>query len=823
MDPNSSRTVERALGSHTYGVTARSGDLDPSAVIGISLALEPADRALLDAVHQSSDWVIIVDPIFSDDYFDSARGGEAEGVKRFVVDSRRARDLGESHNVVVSTRMRSEQAAPIIKVARRTFDLELSDSEGQTLLRGLHLLGAGLGLRLLMRGPKVTEAVSLALASHFLINEGFLQHALLVPLDEYPDLVGDAMRRGEISSLQRSDLMVVRFEPENRAVEVTLIEVKVRTGLGGQIPDELTDGMIAQLSNSERSVRYRLFGHHLRDRPGSLAAALQLRRLTTLLRDRLERARRYGFLDESESNELVDFVESLASGYRLSIRLRGLIFDPTGAERLNEERNGVPIDVLGVDAIRGVFDDSEQLEAPPLTQGDYMRTVFGATGRDIEFQPLIAEEEQSPVEAAGEPTLPEEEQESSEESSDDRDDTFDPGSVDVIGHGPGNSQLSIVATQLGSAGQDIALDLGGTNVLSVFGVQGSGKSYGLGSIIEAGLVRKPNLGNLSRPLATVVFHYSGDVRYVSEYGSMVRPTDNEEAWFLDREIDPSAELDVIVLVPKSRLDDSTPDYSGCDVRELAIAPSELQIGDWKLLMGIGDGNQMYARSMQQVLQRLGSDFSLEELRSGIETARMTDNQRQFAQWRLDFVEEYLGGSAPISEFMAPGRLVIVDVRDPLIDKSQALSLFMVLLNRFAETGRGGGDTSFNKMIVFDEAHKYMEQTNLTDAINVAVREMRHKGVTLVIASQDPPSLPPEVIELSTVIIAHKMTSPQWVRHLQRHNGEFAETRAGSFAGLEPGEAFLWSTGGARLYRSPQRVRIRPRLTKHGGETVRTDG
>lgn len=32
----------------------------------------------------------------------------------------------------------------------------------------------------------------------------------------------------------------------------------------------------------------------------------------------------------------------------------------------------------------------------------------------------------------------------------------------------------------------------------------------------------------------------------------------------------------------------------------------------------------------------------------------------------------------------------------------------------------------------------------------AIREMRHKGVSMVIASQDPPSLPNEIIELSTI-------------------------------------------------------------------------
>ncbi len=822
VDPNSSRTVERALGAHTYGVTARSGDLDPSAVIGISLALEPADRALLDAVHQSSDWVIIVDPIFSDDYFDSARSGEAEDTESFVVDSRRARDFGESHNIVISTRMRSEQAAPMMKVANRTFDLELSDSEGQILLRGLHLLGAGLGLRLLMKGPKVPEAVSLALASHFLSKEGFLKHALLVPLDEYPDLVDDAYLRGEISSLQRSDLMVVRLDPASRTIMVTVIEVKVRTGLDGQLPDELTDKMIAQLSNSVISVRNRLFGHPLRDRHGSLAAALKLRRLTALLRERLERARRYEFLDESESRELVDFVESLASGYKLSVVPRGLVFDPAGADRFSEEKSGVTIDVLGADAIRSVLGTSGRFPTPPILQGDYMRTVFGATGHEIEFEPLVTEEEQGPAEADDEPIPSEEDEETQEEPSDDPEGTFESGSVDVIGHGPGNSQLSIVATQQGSTGQDIALDLGGTNVLSVFGVQGSGKSYGLGSIIESGLIRKPNLGKLPRPLATAVFHYSKDANYVSEYGSMAHPTDNEEDWFRERGIDSSAELDVIVLVPKNQLDDRTPDYPGCEVRELALAPSELTISDWKLLMGIEGGNQMYAKSMQQVLQGLGADFDLGELRSGIETARMSETQRQIAQFRLDFVERYLDDGAPVSETMAAGRLVIVDIRDPHIEQTEALALFMVLLNRFAETGRDGGGTSFNKMIVFDEAHKYMKATNLSNAIEEAVREMRHKGVTLVIASQDPPSLPPVVIELSTVVIAHKMTSPNWVRHLQRYNGDFDAILPGRFAGLEPGEAFLWSTGGARLYRSPQRVKIRPRLTKHGGETVRTD-
>lgn len=65
------------------------------------------------------------------------------------------------------------------------------------------------------------------------------------------------------------------------------------------------------------------------------------------------------------------------------------------------------------------------------------------------------------------------------------------------------------------------------------------------------------------------------------------------------------------------------------------------------------------------------------------------------------------------------------------------------------------DNPFNKFIVFDEAHKYMDNKDLTNNIVTAIREMRHKGVSIMIASQDPQSLPNEIIELSSIVIVHK--------------------------------------------------------------------
>ena len=118
----------------------------------------------------------------------------------------------------------------------------------------------------------------------------------------------------------------------------------------------------------------------------------------------------------------------------------------------------------------------------------------------------------------------------------------------------------------------------------------------------------------------------------------------------------------------------------------------------------------------------------------------------------------------------------------------------------------------------------MDNPRLTNAIVETVREMRHQGTSVVIASQNPPSVPRDVIELSSVVVAHKFTSPQWLEHIRKVNAAFGkDLTPARLATLRPGEAFVWSSGGAEEFRRPQRVTMRPRLSRHGGATRRAGG
>ena len=101
-----------------------------------------------------------------------------------------------------------------------------------------------------------------------------------------------------------------------------------------------------------------------------------------------------------------------------------------------------------------------------------------------------------------------------------------------------------------------------------------------------------------------------------------------------------------------------------------------------------------------------------------------------------------------------------------------------------------------------------------------VREMRHKGTSILIASQDPPSVPVSLIELSSQIILHKFNSPAWLKHIQKANSALGALSPERMAHLQPGEAYIWSSKASdpAFTREAVNVKLRPRFTEHGGDT-----
>jgi DNA phosphorothioation-dependent restriction protein DptH len=370
-----------------------------------------------------------------------------------------------------------------------------------------------------------------------------------------------------------------------------------------------------------------------------------------------------------------------------------------------------------------------------------------------------------------------------------------------------------------AAGKRVALDLNGTNTISLFGVQGGGKSYTVGSIVEMATQPVAGLNCLPAPLATVIFHYHESQDYPPEFVSMVAPNINEaEASTLaqDYGATPAALSDVLVLTSADKLSARRVEFPNVHVEPIYFSSAELHIKDWRFLMGVG-GTQMYMKQINMIMRELRDQMTLETLRQRIEDSELSDQQKTIARIRLNFAAQFIDDSHRLADVLQPGRLIIVDLRDEFIDKDEALGLFVVMLNIFANAGREEG---FNKLIVFDEAHKYMDNPDLTAHIVDVIRQMRHQGVSVLIASQDPPSLPTAIIELSSLVILHRFNSPQWLKHVQRSITSLSDLTPAQLAALNPGDAYVWATKATeRVFtQKAVKVRFRQRVTQHGGGT-----
>jgi DNA helicase HerA-like ATPase len=389
----------------------------------------------------------------------------------------------------------------------------------------------------------------------------------------------------------------------------------------------------------------------------------------------------------------------------------------------------------------------------------------------------------------------------------------------LLGESRPTPQYGLLGTMAAEPWRRVALDLNGCNTISVFGVQGSGKSYTVGSIVEMATVTVPGLNALPRPLGAVVFHYHQTQDYPPEFVSMDEPNDDpaQVAALAEIGVAPAAVSEVLVLTTADMVELRRREFPRARVEPIAFASRELTVADWRFLMGATGNDALYLKLLNEVMRRERANLTLEAIRSGIASAPLSDSQRALAETRLEFAARFIDDTRSLRSLFQPGRLVVVDLRDEFIEKDQALGLFVTMLNVFS--GAGLGSEPFNKVIVFDEAHKYMGGALIGQVVEV-IREMRHKGVSVIIASQDPINVPPAVIELSSAVVLHRFNSPTWLRHIQRSLAALGDLTPSMLASLNPGEAFVWANKAtdAAITRRAAKLRLRPRVTKHSGST-----
>ncbi|KAG1766784.1 hypothetical protein EDD22DRAFT_978349 [Suillus occidentalis] len=359
----------------------------------------------------------------------------------------------------------------------------------------------------------------------------------------------------------------------------------------------------------------------------------------------------------------------------------------------------------------------------------------------------------------------------------------------------------------------------------VCGVQGSGKSHTVSVLLENMFIPKlQEIGSLQQPLAGLVLHFG-------EGGIGSLPS--EAAWVGVPSAEGVRTPKVRVFVSKSSLNTMKGVYAplgkNVEVVPLLFNETELDAQAFLSMMAVGssDSAPLYIQIVLSILRDLGERFSYKLFMDRLDEEKKTFNPAQIAglEQRLallnSFMEPnrpqpttfgsktYANISGPRSNVTAPkstphrfaaGQLTIVDLSDPFIDPGSACGLFEIVTRLFVRA-----EVETGKVLVVDEAHKYLSTNRgvagLTKALLTLTREQRHLGMRVIISTQEPTVVPPVLLDLCTVAIMHRFSSPAWWDHLARHISADVSVDAAfdTVVKLQTGQAIVLAPSGLGVF------------------------
>jgi len=124
-----------------------------------------------------------------------------------------------------------------------------------------------------------------------------------------------------------------------------------------------------------------------------------------------------------------------------------------------------------------------------------------------------------------------------------------------------------------------------------------------------------------------------------------------------------------------------------------------------------------------------------------------------------------------------GTLTIVDLSGNFVDAGTACTLFDICLSVILKRHQAAftdGKISSGLIITLEEAHKYLDKAipaaeRFTSSLLTTIREHRHNSARVIIAAQEP-SISGRLLDLCSVSIVHRFTSPAWFAAICDHLG-----------------------------------------------------
>ncbi|MCX9073886.1 MAG: ATP-binding protein [Candidatus Methanoperedens sp.] len=378
-----------------------------------------------------------------------------------------------------------------------------------------------------------------------------------------------------------------------------------------------------------------------------------------------------------------------------------------------------------------------------------------------------------------------------------------------------------------STGSEVYLDALRPHVILICGKRGYGKSYTMGTLIEELQTLAPEIKN---NIATFVIDTMGifwTIRHPNE-----KEADHLSKWGLSKH-----GYDAEVFVPAGNVKQYN--EMQIEVRPFSISISELAGYDWCSLFRIDPLSSLGSVLIKIIddLNESKDSFSLKDIVDAIENNENVEkniynaavNYFRLAQsWGI-----FEAQGAGIHDIIRKGSISILDLSSlddqgikAIVVKIYGKKIYSERIKarrsyERMEMGKISGEPGMPMVWMFiDEAHMFLPREVETPATHVLINEWlrqgRHPGLSVVLATQRPAALHSDVVSQSDIIVCHRLTAQDDIKALEAIRPTYMREGIGDALkklGTEKGVAFIVddTTETAHI------IRVRPRKSWHGGD------
>ena len=233
---------------------------------------------------------------------------------------------------------------------------------------------------------------------------------------------------------------------------------------------------------------------------------------------------------------------------------------------------------------------------------------------------------------------------------------------------------------------------------------------------------------------------------------------------------------------------------------IQFRPDELGAEHWEILMKPPSPQAEYMDVIRDIIQKLfyQERLTYKNLEKHILTdERLSNMQRQKATNRLSFASKWLSDDRTYEwgEVLTSGSLNVFDLRMQALSSDDALKLCLVMTDLVRRTKNG-----VNKMVVFDEAHEYVDSKDLVAELENAITQIRHDGMSFVLASQFPDRIPDRIFKYLLTRLIFKTPDQKAINAIRKAAPNLESLSAQQVSNLGPGAGGLLHPDRRRLHR-----------------------